>query len=271
MSEKIRVTAKTIEEALKKAQSIWKLDVSKNDYTIVQEPTKGIFGIGSKDAIIEFYREERSAVEEAPKAAVEKPKAPEAPIKEEKPAPVVEEKATEIIIEEAPSFEEAVEEATKAAEAVEEASAEDIGLAFLAPIFKALGTEPVVKITETDKVVRFDCEGNHVGILIGRHGETLNAIQFLLSLVINARLENHKGIIFDVENYRARQVDKLKAIAHNQAEKCRRTGRRVSLHPMSSSERRYIHLAIEEEPGVTSYSEGNEPHRRVVIVLEDQA
>ena len=85
-------------------------------------------------------------------------------------------------------------------------------------------------------------------------------------LVINGKLEKHRGVIFDVENYRERQNEKLENLATRMAEKCRRTHRRVTLSPMNAAERRIIHITVEKIKGVTSYSEGNEPHRRVVIV-----
>lgn len=126
----------------------------------------------------------------------------------------------------------------------------------------------MVKVSEDDNTIRFDASGEHAGILIGRHGETLNAIQFLMSLVVNANIESHKGVVFDVENYRERQVEKLQTLALRMADKCRKTHRRVTLNPMNAAERRIIHITLENQKGVTSYSEGNEPNRRVVIVTE---
>ncbi len=279
MIEKMKITAKTVEEAIKKAADIWKIDAVKNGYTVIQEPSRGIFGIGSKDAIIEVNKNV-PAQEEEPKA-VETPAAPKtapveqapsaAPAESPAPAEAVEEETT-IVVEELSagekiaSLDDIVPEAVSQADA-QTGDAESIGLAFLAPIFKALDVEDaVVHVTEDDTSIRFDISGERVGILIGRHGETLNALQFLLSLVINGKLENHRSVIFDVENYRERQADKLENLAKRMAEKCRRTHRRVVLSPMNAGERRIIHITIENQKGVSSYSEGNEPHRRVVIV-----
>ena len=138
----------------------------------------------------------------------------------------------------------------------------------MGPIFEALDVDAVVKVSEDDNTIRFDAFGEHAGILIGRHGETLNAIQFLMSLVVNANIESHKGVVFDVENYRERQVEKLQTLALRMADKCRKTHRRVTLNPMNAAERRIIHITLENQKGVTSYSEGNEPNRRVIIVTE---
>lgn len=272
MIEKMKITAKTVEEAIKKAADIWKIDAEKNGYTVIQEPSRGIFGIGSKDAIIEVNKN-------VPDVAVETPEPVQAEtaVKEEEPVQVVapaepEEEETEIIVEDlstAMKDESFMAEAVAEAEAVsgDAVTAEEVGLAFLGPIFKALKVDDaVINVSEEDNTIRFDVTGERVGILIGRHGETLNAIQFLMSLVINGKLENHRGVIFDVENYRERQAEKLENLAMRMAEKCRRTHRRVTLSPMNAAERRIIHITVEKVKGVTSYSEGNEPHRRVVIV-----
>lgn len=278
MIEKMKITAKTIDEAIKKASDIWKIDAVKNGYTVIQEPSRGIFGLGSKDAIIEVnkYLPDVQEVVEAPKKE-EKPvvEAPAQPVVEEK-APVIEEvtevavieeEETTIIVEEAPT-EIIVEKLSDDVPANGGKTAEEIGLAFLGPIFDALEVDAVVQVSEEDNTIRFDASGERAGILIGRHGETLNAIQFLMSLVVNANIESHKGVIFDVENYRERQVEKLEALALRMADKCRKTHRRVTLNPMNAAERRIIHITLEKQKGVTSYSEGNEPNRRVVIVTE---
>lgn len=279
MIEKMKITAKTVEEAIKKAADIWKIDAVKNGYTVIQEPSRGIFGIGSKDAIIEVNKNVPDILFEEPKKE-EQPAPVKETVKEEptkitpapsESVPAPQEEETQIIVEDLSAA--SVQETTLAQAAAEvqtlpdDASAEEVGLAFLGPIFKALHVDDaVVSVTEDEGTIRFDVTGEHVGILIGRHGETLNAIQFLMSLVINGKVENHRGVIFDVENYRERQADKLENLAQRMAEKCRRTHRRVTLSPMNAAERRIIHITVEKIKGVTSYSEGNEPHRRVVIV-----
>ena len=279
MIEKMKITAKTVEEAIKKAADIWKIDAVKNGYTVIQEPSRGIFGIGSKDAIIEVNKNVPDILFEEPKKE-EQPAPVKETVKEEptkitpapsESAPTPQEEETQIIVEDlsaATVQETTLAQATAEVQTLpEDASAEEVGLAFLGPIFKALQVEDaIVNVSEDAGTIRFDVTGEHVGILIGRHGETLNAIQFLMSLVINGKVENHRGVIFDVENYRERQADKLENLAQRMAEKCRRTHRRVTLSPMNAAERRIIHITVEKIKGVTSYSEGNEPHRRVVIV-----
>ena len=268
MIEKMKITAKTVEEAIKKAADIWKIDAVKNGYTVIQEPSRGIFGIGSKDAIIEVNKNVPDILFEEPKKE-EQPAPVKETVKEEptkitpapsESVPTPQEEETQIIVEDLSAA--SVQETTLAQAAAEvqtlpeDASAEEVGLAFLGPIFKALQVEDaIVNVSEDAGTIRFDVTG-----------EPLNAIQFLMSLVINGKVENHRGVIFDVENYRERQADKLENLAQRMAEKCRRTHRRVTLSPMNAAERRIIHITVEKIKGVTSYSEGNEPHRRVVIV-----
>ena len=266
MIEKMKITAKTVEEAIKKASDIWKIDAVKNGYTVIQEPTRGIFGLGSKDAIIEVNKTLPDIDETPAEAKEEAPavQAEEAPAQAEEASEEATDITVEVLGEEAPQT--IIEEAAAAACG---SDAESIGLSFLGPIFKALDVEDaVIQVSEDAGTIRFDVTGEDVGILIGRHGETLNAIQFLMSLVINSRVEKHCGVIFDVENYRERQNEKLENLGKRMAEKCRRTHRRVTLSPMNAAERRIIHITVEKINGVTSYSEGNEPHRRVVIVEE---
>lgn len=285
MSEKKRIIAKTVEKALEKATSVYHLNMDEMTYKVIQQPSKGIFGIGSKDAIIEVvpkdYQEPASQkkpdLQKEPVQSTVKQKkeaqpirTKEVPVKTQTSHPPVQEK-TEIIIEQAQRVSLDEPETDTASQSIQDQpqSAEDIGLAFLGPIFKALDVDPVVHVSEEGQSLRFDVTGEDVAILIGRHGETLNAIQFLLSLVINGHVDTHRSIVFDVENYRERRTNTLEEIAHRQAAKCRKNHRRVTLNPMNAAERRIIHLVVEKEEGVSSYSEGNEPHRRVVIVPED--
>lgn len=237
MIEKMKITAKTVEEAIKKAADIWKIDAVKNGYTVIQEPSRGIFGIGSKDAIIEVNKNVPDILFEEPKKE-EQPAPVKEAVKEEptkitpapsESVPTPQEEETQIIVEDLSAA--SVQETTLAQAAAEvqtlpeDASAEEVGLAFLGPIFKALQVEDaIVNVSEDAGTIRFDVTGEHVGILIGRHGETLNAIQFLMSLVINGKVENHRGVIFDVR--------KLSRTPGRQARKPRPAhGRKMPPHP----------------------------------------
>ena len=129
----------------------------------------------------------------------------------------------------------------------------------------------VIDIKEKNNYLVFDLKGDNLGILIGRRGDTLDSLQFLLNLVINEKNSvKVKGII-DIENYRAKREETLIGLSHKLAAKARKTGQKVVLEPMNPQERRIIHMALQNDRRVTTYSEGEEPYRKVVIVPESNA
>ena len=112
--------------------------------------------------------------------------------------------------------------------------------------------------------------GDTLGILIGRRGETLDALQYLTSLQVNKGREGYIRVTLDTENYRAKREDSLRRLAQRMANRAVKTGRKVVLEPMNPYERRVLHTALQNHPGVTTHSEGEEPNRRVVIMLKNQ-
>ena len=110
-----------------------------------------------------------------------------------------------------------------------------------------------------------DISSTDMGILIGKRGNTLDAIQYLLSLVINKNKDNYIKVVVDTEGYRAKREETLVRLANKMAEKARYVKRPIKLEPMNPYERRIIHSALQNIPGITTYSEGDEPYRRVVI------
>ena len=113
--------------------------------------------------------------------------------------------------------------------------------------------------------------GDTLGILIGRRGETLDALQYLTSLQVNKGREGYIRVTLDTENYRAKREDSLRRLAQRMANRAVKTGRRVVLEPMNPYERRVLHTALQNHPAVTTHSEGEEPNRRVVIMLKNQS
>ncbi|MDO5377426.1 MAG: RNA-binding cell elongation regulator Jag/EloR, partial [Clostridia bacterium] len=112
--------------------------------------------------------------------------------------------------------------------------------------------------------------GDTLGILIGRRGETLDALQYLTSLQVNKGREGYTRVTLDTENYRAKREDSLRRLAQRMANRAQKTGRKVVLEPMNPYERRVLHTALQNHPAVTTHSEGEEPNRRVVIMLRNQ-
>ena len=138
-------------------------------------------------------------------------------------------------------------------------------IAFLQPIFEKLKVHPSHKIEHKDDSVWVSFSGSGLGAIIGRRGETLDALQYLTNLAVNRRFEEKTRIILDVEGYRQSREETLSRLARKMADKARRSGKDLMLEPMSPHERRIIHIALQDEPGIKTFSLGEEPYRKVVI------
>ena len=125
-----------------------------------------------------------------------------------------------------------------------------------------------VKYDEENKNLNIDLSGDEMGILIGKRGQTLDSLQYLVSLVVNKGSEEYIRVKVDTEDYRKRRKETLENLAKNIAYKVKRTKRSVSLEPMNPYERRVIHSALQNDRYVTTHSEGEEPFRRVVVTLK---
>ena len=138
---------------------------------------------------------------------------------------------------------------------------------FLDKVFAAMGIDANTEVNfdrENDNI-EINVEGDEMGVLIGKRGQTLDSLQYLVSLVVNKNSENYIKVKLDTENYRARRKETLENLAKNIAFKVKRTRKPVSLEPMNPYERRIIHSALQNDKFVETYSEGEEPYRKVVI------
>ena len=145
--------------------------------------------------------------------------------------------------------------------------AEELATSFIFGLMEKMGVEGQVTVlpqVECDQL-RLELSGPDMGPIIGRRGDTLDAIQYLGSLVLNNALDEHVRLSVDTENYREKRSESLERLARKMAMKVKRTKRSVSLEPMNPYERRIIHAALQDFNGVTTYSTGTEPNRRVVI------
>lgn len=146
----------------------------------------------------------------------------------------------------------------------------DKAIEFLSQIFGAMNLE--VSITaaynEEEQELSLNLEGDDMGILIGKRGQTLDALQYLANRVANKHQDGYVRVKLDTENYRARREETLKHLAKNIAHKVKRNRRPVVLEPMNPYERRIIHSALQSDPYVTTHSEGEEPYRKVVVTLK---
>ncbi|MBR0164153.1 MAG: protein jag [Lachnospiraceae bacterium] len=151
--------------------------------------------------------------------------------------------------------------------AVKESSAEENARAFLTDVFDAMKmtVEMRCEYQKEDKTLSIDLSGNEMGVLIGKRGQTLDALQYLISLAVNKGTDEYVHVKLDTENYRERRKATLENLAKNIAHKVKRTRRPVSLEPMNPYERRVIHSALQQDRYVTTHSEGEEPYRKVVV------
>ena len=149
-------------------------------------------------------------------------------------------------------------------------SVQDKAKDFLRDVFEAMNLTVVVdvKYDELEKTMDIDLSGDEMGVLIGKRGQTLDSLQYLVSLVVNKDVEDYIRVKVDTENYRKRRKDTLENLAKNIAFKVKRTKRPVSLEPMNPYERRIINSALQNDKYVTTHSEGEEPFRRVVVTLK---
>ena len=128
-----------------------------------------------------------------------------------------------------------------------------------------------IRVTEEEDHLSVSMMGDTLGILIGRRGDTLDALQYLTSLQVNKHRDGYMRVSLDTENYRQKREEALSKLAMRMAARARKTGRKVTLEPMNPYERRVLHSALQGNPYVTTHSEGEEPYRRVVITLKQDA
>ena len=139
---------------------------------------------------------------------------------------------------------------------------------FLSGMIERMGVQAELKACETPEQLRVQLFGENMSLLIDRRGETLDALQYLTSLNVNRGREEYLRVSLDTENYRAKREEALRKLAARMANRCRKTGKRVALEPMNPYERRILHSALQNDPSVTTHSEGEEPYRRVIITLK---
>lgn len=300
----VESSAKTMEEAV--TQGLEKLGVSFADVKIdiLDEGSKGFLGIlggkpvvvrltvredaeGGEDVLSSVALEEAVKVPEqkpvrkrASKPKAEKPEKPAAQEKTEQPKAPRAEKPAKPAKAEKPAAErkQASEKPAAPAPAPEtvqppaDAQApEGRAFTFLTDVTRLMGVEVTINARRDEEGnVRVDMFGDTLGILIGRRGETLDALQYLTSLYVNKGSEDYIRVTLDTENYRAKREEALRRLANRMANRAVKTGRKVVMEPMNPYERRILHSALQQNDAVTTHSEGEEPNRHVVITLKQQ-
>ena len=255
--EIITVSKKTVEEAITEACIQLGLASTDVEVEVIEKGSAGFLGIGAKQAVIKAWKkqekkENKKEVKKEAKKVVEKPKQEE--VKEEA-IPVVEESNEEV----AETEEKLAEVEPQTKEACEK---------FLTDVLKTMGMEvTLTSEIDEDGSLSINMEGDNMGILIGKRGQTLDSLQYLTNRVANKMQDGYVRVKLDTENYRQRRKETLENLAKNIAHKVKRTKRSVSLEPMNPYERRIIHSALQADKYVSTHSEGEEPYRRVVVTL----
>ncbi len=245
-------TAKTVDEAIWSALQELKLSRDQVEISIIDVGSKGFLGLGARPAKVLIKEVEPEPVAEVP--AVRTPVAAESPEAPVRKAPQVREQAR-----------------------AREGQATDAGMGdkqviarraqtFLHELLQEMEIRSEIRTRFSDGVLTLNLDGgNELGLLIGKRGVTLDALQYLTSLVANKGEEDHVRVVLNIGDYRRRREETLARLARRLAQQVEMRGESVVLEPMSAQERRIIHLTLQDSPKVITYSEGEEPYRKVVI------
>ena len=300
MEEKITVSAKTLDEAITKALIELQTTSDHLDYEVVQKESSGLLGLFAKPCVIrarvmseaeeQTLKEEKAkAIKAAQIAEEEAQKAKEAREAQQrelkakvqterqiaKPAESENKENVEVTAEpensEKPEQTES-EKKTKASAKIDEVAVKTAAKNFLSQVFDAMEMEVSVEAEydPSERELRVMMEGGDMGILIGKRGQTLDSLQYLVSLVVNRETEGYLRVKLDTENYRERRKETLETLAKNISYKVKRTKHPVALEPMNPYERRIIHSALQNDRYVVTRSEGEDPYRHVVISLKKE-
>ena len=264
-------SGRNIDEAIFHGLNEMGLSIDEVDVEIVQKESKGLFGIGAKNAIVRLTEREVPIVPdfEAEKAAAherknDRPKRERSEERRDRG-----EKRERSDKRERTDKRERREKQPEVPEIVysEELAKTNDAAIFLAELLKQMKIEATVEAAETEDGLRLNIVSETDGLLIGRRGETLDAIQYIVSLYMNKdRKENgYRRVSVDTEGYRRRREETLRRLARKNAAQVARTGRSIAMEPMNPYERRVLHSALQSFKGVTTHSEGEEPNRRVII------
>ena len=284
--EFITVTAKTVQDAILEASLQLETFRDNIEYEVIEEGSSGFFGIGGKKAVIkarkkvavedilrEESKEESSKKAEKKEFKKEKKEAKKEFKKEKKELKEeIKEETQEVSVDAEEVIPEEKEERKERKVAIltpeEQEEAKGKAEKFLKDVFASIEMEVGVETDYADEVLNVELSGDDMGVLIGKRGQTLDSLQYLTSLVVNKGKSGYTRVKVDTENYRSRRKDTLENLAKNIAFKVKRTRRPVFLEPMNPYERRIIHSALQNDPYVTTHSEGEEPYRKVVVTLK---
>ena len=270
-----------VEEAVKLALMDLKVSRDEVEVTVLEEPSKGFFGIGSKLAKVRVEKKKKPEPEPvAVKPAAEADAVKERPARETRPQEKEQKsnkknhkenkgsKSNRAPKEQKPR-EQKSREVKEIASIVDKSKLHDIedheALRFLKEVTEKMGLDLSIRAMAGDDMVYLEMDGKDSGTVIGKRGQTLDSIQYLASLVVNKNSEKYIKVVVDAENYRAKRQKTLEQLANRLAAKVIKTKKYVRLEPMNPYERKVIHATLQQNRNITTRSEGEEPYRRVVI------
>jgi len=240
----ITVSAKTLDDAITEALIQLGVTSDQLDYEVIEKGSSGFLGIGMKQAVIRARK--KKEVKEIKKEVKKEVKPEPVQVDDPKPEPVT------------TTNEETIDILNSTIDEVEK---------FMNDVLTAMKMENVKVTTHVDheNILCIDMEGDNMGLLIGKRGQTLDSLQYLANRVANKTQEGYVRVKLDTEDYRRRRKETLENLARNLASKVKRTKRPVSLEPMNPYERRIIHSYLQHDKYVSTHSEGSEPYRKVII------
>ena len=290
MKGSIRVSAKTLDDAITEASVQLGVTSDRLEYDVIEKGSAGFLGIGMKQAVIEAWRKEEPEEEKQDIKEIfseseilgelknERPVNEKREKKEKRQRDQKKEDKKKEVKKEEIKEEARAEETTEEAAPVKEEKNKPVEVEpqtvsavekFIQDTLGAMNMEVEISSEiDGDGALCVNMKGEHMGILIGKRGQTLDSLQYLANRVANKHQEGYVRVKLDTENYRARREETLRHLAKNIAHKVKRTRRPVSLEPMNPYERRIIHSALQSDPYVTTHSEGEEPYRKVVVTLK---
>ena len=251
---------KDIDEAVSLALIDLKVSREDVEVTVLEEPTKGFLGLGAKLAKVRVEKK--------------KPQQPEKPAQPEKTPKAKEAKAEAKQKDRKPEKKQNTQN-TKKSIVLDDVDISELkpveeheALSFLKDITEKMGLDLAFRARVGEDIVYIEMNGKDSRTVIGKRGQTLDAIQYLASLVVNKDNEKYTKVVVDAENYRAKREKTLEQLANRLAAKVVKTRKHVRLEPMNPYERKVIHATLQKNPNITTRSEGEEPYRRVVIELK---
>jgi len=274
----ITVSAKTVSDAMTEASIQLGVTSDCLEIEIIEKGSNGFLGIGAKQAVIKARRKvEEKPVEEKKEIKEIKEEKEIKKVKEVKPAKEVVNKEPKKEIKKGKNEKKTdlkkEKNFTPVKKEIELVKVEDVTIKacekFVTDVLKAMNMGDVKVTSDIDEegALSINMEGENMGILIGKRGQTLDSLQYLTNRVANKMQEGYVRVKLDTEDYRRRRKETLENLAKNIASKVKRTRRTISLEPMNPYERRIIHSALQSDPAVSTHSEGEEPYRRVVVTL----